>query len=70
MAERVKIGKRLRALRKTKGLTQQGMAQILNITTSAVGMYEQDRRHPNYRVLMAYREFFGVTIDYIIVGNE
>jgi transcriptional regulator with XRE-family HTH domain len=70
MTQRVKIGKRLRELRKSRGLTQQELANMLDVTTSAVGMYEQDRRHPNYKVLIQYSKYFNVSIDYIIIGEE
>ena len=45
------LGKRLRALRKARGLTQQELGELLGVSASAVGMYEQGRRAPDHRTL-------------------
>ena len=45
------------------------MARRLNISASAVGMYEQGRREPSIEILVALSEEFGVSIDYLITGH-
>jgi transcriptional regulator with XRE-family HTH domain len=64
------FGERLRHLRKSKSLTQRELANIFHVSTSSIGMYEQNRRFPSFEVLVHYREFFGVTLDYILLGKE
>ena len=45
------------------------MAKRLNISASAVGMYEQGRREPSIEILTALAREFGVTIDYLVTGS-
>ncbi|HHW45657.1 MAG TPA: helix-turn-helix transcriptional regulator [Clostridiales bacterium] len=60
------MGYRLKLLRESRNLTQAQLAKILNVSTSAVGMYEQGRRTPDRKMLLKYSKFFNVTTDYII----
>ena len=49
-----------------KGLTQSQLADLLNISASSVGMYEQGRREPNNRMLFKICKLFNVSSDYIL----
>ena len=57
---------KLKKLRKEKHLTQGELAAFLGISTSAVGMYEQNRRSPSISDVSAIAKFFGVTTDYLL----
>lgn len=57
---------RLRALRKSRNLTQSQLAKLLFISPSAVGMYEQGRRRPDAKMLQNICGLFGVSMDYLI----
>ena len=46
------FNERLKQLRLAAGLTQQGLADELGISASAIGMYEQGRREPDRATLM------------------
>lgn len=61
-----KFGKVVRELRKKAGMTQSELAQRLNISPSAVGMYEQGRREPDHSMLMKLCEVFHTTSDKLI----
>ena len=61
--------KRLKELREAKVITQAELGKIMQISPSAIGMYETDRREPDYGTLKRIAHFFDVTIDYLI-GNE
>ncbi len=63
------MGVRLAALRKAAGLNQTQLAQILKISNSTVGMYEQGRREPSLETLTAIADFFGVSIDFLVTGR-
>lgn len=62
------FGPRIAALRREAGMSQAELAKALNISPSAVGMYEQDRREPPAEVLVAMAKVFGVSTDYLLTG--
>lgn len=64
-----KFNEKLRALRKEHNMTQDELAEKLGISRSAVGMYEQGRREPDFELLDNTAELFDVSIGYLI-GNE
>lgn len=61
-----RMGYRLKLLRESRGLTQVQLAKILDVSASAVGMYEQGRRTPDRNMLLKYSKFFKMPVDYII----
>ena len=63
------LGARIASLRQGRGLSQAELAQRLNISTSAVGMYEQGRREPSVDTLIALAREFGVSLDYLLSGR-
>lgn len=62
------FGENLRELRSSAGLTQKELANKLEISPSAVGMYEHGRRKPDYEMLIKVSRLFSVSID-SLVGN-
>jgi transcriptional regulator with XRE-family HTH domain len=60
------LGKRITALRKEAGLTQEQLAKRLNITRSALSQYELGSRNPDYDLLLKIADFFEVTVDYLL----
>ena len=64
------LGERIGALRRQAGLSQSQMADRLRISASAVGMYEQGRREPSADTLLAMAQLFGVSVDYLLTGEE
>lgn len=63
------LGARIAALRRTMGWSQGELARRLQISPSAVGMYEQGRREPSAAILVEISELFGVTVDYLLTGK-
>ncbi|HBQ87197.1 MAG TPA: XRE family transcriptional regulator [Syntrophomonas sp.] len=60
------LGERLRKAREEKGLTQAFVAKALNISASAVGMYEQGRRDPDTEALKQFAQLYEVSTDYLL----
>lgn len=60
------FGKRLKELRKEKGLTQKELAEKLNRSTSTIGMCETEKREPSADLLSDCAKFFEVTTDYLL----
>ena len=63
------LGPRIAALRKDAGWSQAELAQRLQVSPSAIGMYEQGRREPSAATLVAMSQVFGVSTDYLLTGK-
>lgn len=55
------IGKRLRAYRKLKNLTQQELADKLHVSIAIVGAIERGTRNPTQDLLRSIHHVLGVT---------
>lgn len=64
------LGNRLKKLRATQNLSQQELAEKLNISRGTYAHYEINKRQPDYNTLKKISDFFNVSIDYLITGNE
>ncbi len=63
------LGARIAALRRAAGWNQSELADRLQISPSAVGMYEQGRREPSADTLVALARALGVSVDYLLTGS-
>lgn len=59
------VGKNLAALRKSKGLTQQELAQQINYSDKSISKWELGYSLPSVDVLMDFASYYGVTLDYL-----
>lgn len=66
----LEIGARLRDCRKEKELTQQKMADILEISLNAYQKYEQNERFPTPENLVKIADTFGVSLDYLLMRDD
>ena len=60
----------LREIRKKKNLSQVKVSMDLNICREALSHYENGRRSPDIDMLVKMSEYFNVSIDYLIRGEE
>ena len=63
-------GKRIATLRKQNRLTQEQLAEKLNISTSNLGKLERGLQGLSIDLLIEIGIFFGVSTDYILLGCE
>ena len=63
------LGTRIAALRREAGLSQAELASRLQVSPSALGMYEQGRREPSADTLVRLSRELGVTTDYLLTGK-
>ena len=63
------LGPRIAALRRHAGLSQAELAAQLQISPSAMGMYEQGRREPSAEILVGLARLFEVSTDYLLTGQ-
>lgn len=64
------FGDRLKQLRNSKNLFQEDLANKLNISKSAVGMYERNEREPSFELLKKIADYFNVSIDFLLTGSD
>ena len=57
---------RLKALRKSKGLTQRDMAEAMGIAERNYQRYEHGEINVPATTLAFFADFFGVTTDYLL----
>jgi len=66
----MKLGDRLRLLRKKKGLTQTEFAERMGMPNQNVSNYERDFRQPDYETLKKFADYFEVSTDYLLGITE
>lgn len=64
------VATKIRELRKKAGMTQSELARKLEISASAVGMYEQGRREPDNETILKICNFFGTTTDFLFGKSD
>lgn len=64
------LGLRIKQLREELNLNQEELAKKLNISPSTIGMYETNRRQPNYEILENLSNIFNCSIDYLLGKSD
>ena len=57
---------RLRKLRQNMGVTQEQLADDLSVAKSTIGMWENQKREPDLKMLEKIADFFKTSVDYLI----
>ena len=65
----VQIGENLKSLRKSMGLTQQQVADKLNISRVNYTRYETNASNPDFQTLVALADFYDVSLE-LIFGRK
>ena len=61
---------RIMYLRKTKGISQEELADKIGVSRQAVSKWENEQSTPDLEKIIIMSDFFGVTTDYILKGIE
>lgn len=64
------FGKRLRQIRKEKGMSQEEFATILGTSKQILSRYELEQRSPRIDQVRRYAEKLQVSVDYLLGDNE
>ena len=57
---------RLKELRIKKHISQVKLAMDLNMNQNSISRYENGEREADYETLIAYEDYFGVSVDYLL----
>ena len=60
------FGKRLRELRKEKGLTQTELSNKFEKAKSSISGYERGNRKPDLNLAVRIADYFNVSVDFIL----
>ena len=61
----IKIGKNLKAMRRTKRYTQEQLAEKIEVSVRYISDIEQDRAKPSYEVLIRICNIFQIGLDQV-----
>ena len=64
------IGKNIRNLRKESGMTQDELAEELNVTRQALSNWERGKTEPDIETLTKIAEILDVSVEELIYGEE
>ena len=65
----MQMGAIISKYRKEKGLTQEGLAKLLNVTNQSVSKWESDQCCPDIGLLPQLADLFGISLD-ALFGRE
>lgn len=68
--EKQTMGAFISALRKSKGITQKELAELLNVSDKAVSRWECDQTTPDINLLPIIADIFEITTDELIRGGR
>jgi transcriptional regulator with XRE-family HTH domain len=68
--EKKTIGSFIAALRKSNGMTQQDVAERLNVSNKTVSKWERNESYPDITLIPVIAELFNVTSDDILRGDR
>ena len=63
------FGEKLKELRKNKNISQIDLANELQVTKGAVGMWETNKRTPDIDTLKRIAQYFEVSVDELLENN-
>lgn len=63
------LGDKIKDLRKGMNLTQEQLCDKIGIAQSTLGMIESNKRSAGKKTLVKIADFFGVTVDYLLVDD-
>ena len=66
----MEFNEKLQSLRKSKGLTQEELADILYVSRTAISKWESGRGYPSIDSLKDISKFFSVSIDDLLSGEK
>lgn len=62
-------GSRIRSLRKNRGLTQEQLAEKMNVSTPYIAKIETGKQTGPVELAVEFAAFFDVSLDYLLVGK-
>lgn len=64
------FGEKIKNIRKEKKMTQEQMANILNVSRQAISNWENNKNFPDLEMIIKISSFFSFTLDELILGDD
>ena len=64
------FGDNLRTIRKEKGISQEDLAGLLNVSRQAISKWEQNNGYPEMEKVIQLAEALNISLDYLILGRR
>lgn len=64
------FGERLYELRNKKNLSQEELAEVLDVSRQSISKWENDKAYPEMTRLLFMSDYFDVSLDYLMRGIE
>ena len=64
------IGDRIHSLRKSKGISQEELADKIGVSRQAVSKWESEQNTPDIEKVILLSDYFETTTDYLLKGTE
>src|SRR5690606_24720000 len=64
------FGERLAKLREQSGYSKKDISLMLGFSPNVFGTYEREERRPSLETIIKIADFFHVSLDYLIRGEE
>ena len=61
---------RLKELRKKRKISQLKLALDLGLNQNSISRYENNEREADYKTLIAFADYFNVSIDYLLERTD
>lgn len=66
----MEINERIRKIRKERGITAKFVAEKVNISPALLSEIERGKLNVSIKLAIDLADFFGVTVDYLVRGND
>ena len=63
----MRLGQKIADLRKKNNLSQEGLAEKMNVSRQAVSKWESEQSIPDIEKIVNLSKLFGVTTDYLLM---
>ena len=66
----MRFGERLYKLRSDKNISQEELAELLDVSRQSISKWENDKAYPEMTRLLFMSDYFDVSLDYLMRGLE
>ena len=66
----MEIGRKLKEARQMRGLTQENVAEKLNVSRQTISNWETEKFYPDMLYVLQLRDLYQVSLDELLKGDE